>query len=720
MNNLKLYTIIVTCVCLSSIVHGAAYHTPEQQKVIDTIKTNGYSGTDITGLTIYYNVNQSTNELYENVDGIVPPNKEELLSTLNYANKNIKKVFYYNYTYVTYPPEGYYARDYSNTDFSNFNWEQNRMDFINFNDTNFSGTTINTCEHDYSFFRNSKFSNSTIIDSTFFNSDYSNADFSNSKISNSKFEWGIFTNTNFTGASIHGTNQDKSTPDGITISLLCNTTGTGITRSQLESTQSFQEKTLNGVAIFSFDDIKIMDFSGINLNGFNLKNSKWDHSNFSDSDFSNTDLLGASLRYCNLSNTTFENANIHGNEAPDTGIILSNVNNGIGMSIDAFLSTNSYNTKNLSGITLYDSNLDYVDFSGCDMRGIKFFGVSLNESSLKNANLSSYAYFEECGNINTIDFSGSNIHGGGSYRNGIYVLGSSKNHFLTRFQLESTNSFFLKNLSGVCLGTNNFYNLDIYMEYGDIDLSNFDLTHSTWNCVDFTRANLQNADLYSCEFNYCIANNIDIRGAIRTDWFSYGSSKCNNLISVDGKIKNFSMNSSVDNMFIRKYIPSTSTGTTITAKFAEDATVSGDATLTLETGAIVEILSGVSVVFGNESTLVMNFDKDNNTSFVVNENANLVFEDGATIVFNIDSLQEGETITFSAIEWDSSATISGLNRLKKGTTLMLLVDGKEYDGNWTYAVSDNKLWIMSVPEPAEWAMIFGAVALGLAVYRRRK
>ena len=27
---------------------------------------------------------------------------------------------------------------------------------------------------------------------------------------------------------------------------------------------------------------------------------------------------------------------------------------------------------------------------------------------------------------------------------------------------------------------------------------------------------------------------------------------------------------------------------------------------------------------------------------------------------------------------------------------------------------------VAVPEPAEWAMIFGAIALGLAIYRRRK
>ena len=347
--------------------------------------------------------------------------------------------------------------------------------------------------------------------------------------------------------------------------------------------------------------------------------------------------------------------------------------------------------------------------------------ASLIDTNIGNANFDGAtlrsSYFKNCYGINTVNLSNAIIHGDGIDRNGAFFIGNSENMCLTKEQLKSTKSYVIHNLSGVSIGDESYCTK---FDFKKIDFSNFDLTHSLWYSIDFTGANFQNADLYVCDFNYCIANNIDIRGAMGTDWFSYGSSKCNNLISVDGKIKNFSMNSSVDNMFIRKYIPSTSTGTIITAKFEDNATINGNATLTLETGAIAEILSGVSVVFGNESTLVMNLDKNNDTSFVINENANLVFEDGATIVFNVDSFQEGETISFSAIEWDSSATVTGLNLLKKGSTLVLLVDGKEYDGNWTYSISDNKLWIMSVPEPATYAAIFGALALAFTAYRRRK
>ena len=711
--NIFKFCSIVSCFCFASILHGASYHTPEEQQVIDTIKANGYDGTDITNLTLYYNVNQSTGEIYENVDGIVPPNKEELLSTSSYANRNIKKVFYYNYTYITYPPEGHYARDYSNTDFSNFNWQQNRMDFINFNDTNFSGTTINTCEHDYSFFRNSKFSNSTIIDSTFFNSDFSNADFSNSKISNSKFEWGIFTNTNFAGTSIHGSNQGNYA-DGIVI--FKNALSTGITRNQLESTQSYIDKDLNGISLYSYSGDQNMDFSGIDLNGFNLRNTKWNFSNLSNADLSNTDLFGASFEECDLTNTIFEDANIHGDGTEKSGITLSSVNNGIGMSLDQFASTNSFKIKNLDSVTIYNSTFNEIDFSNFSMIKASLIYTNIENASLDGATLRS-SYFKDCYGINTVNLNNAIIHGDGIARNGAFFIGNSENKCITKEQLKSTNSYAIHNHSGVAIGDESYCTK---FDFKAIDFSNFDLTRSLWYSIDFTGSNFQNADLYVCDFRYCIANNIDIRGALRTDWFSYGSSKCNNLISVDGKIKNFSMNSSDDNMLIRKYIPPTSTGTMITAKFEDNATINGNATLTLEAGAIAEILSGVAVVFGGESTLIINLDKNNDTSFVVNENANLVFEDGATIVFNVDSLQEGETISFSAIEWDSSATVSGLNLLKKGSTLMLLVNGKEFDTDWTFTIRDNKLWIMSVPEPATYAAIFGALALAFAAYRRRK
>ena len=49
---------------------------------------------------------------------------------------------------------------------------------------------------------------------------------------------------------------------------------------------------------------------------------------------------------------------------------------------------------------------------------------------------------------------------------------------------------------------------------------------------------------------------------------------------------------------------------------------------------------------------------------------------------------------------------------------------KLYDGAGTLlgnaTLSNGWITLVAVPEPAEWAMIFGALALGLAMYRKRK
>ena len=48
------------------------------------------------------------------------------------------------------------------------------------------------------------------------------------------------------------------------------------------------------------------------------------------------------------------------------------------------------------------------------------------------------------------------------------------------------------------------------------------------------------------------------------------------------------------------------------------------------------------------------------------------------------------------------------------------VNGNLLTGDWS--INNGYLWnsALAVPEPAEWAMILGGIALGLAIYRRRK
>ena len=92
-------------------------------------------------------------------------------------------------------------------------------------------------------------------------------------------------------------------------------------------------------------------------------------------------------------------------------------------------------------------------------------------------------------------------------------------------------------------------------------------------------------------------------------------------------------------------------------------------------------------------------------------------------------IKEGNNI---AIEF---ATLSNINvgdeyklvtyaTLDAGTTIEQIsaIFGEGWDGE--LSLHDNALWVtftqVAVPEPAEWAAIFGAAALALALYRRRK
>lgn len=81
-----------------------------------------------------------------------------------------------------------------------------------------------------------------------------------------------------------------------------------------------------------------------------------------------------------------------------------------------------------------------------------------------------------------------------------------------------------------------------------------------------------------------------------------------------------------------------------------------------------------------------------------------------------DGFQDG-TITISQAGNDQKLTIVDADRNKLGNDSGLFF-GKTTlaDGNTYYYVSSTQV----IPEPATWSAIFGAVALALVVYRRRK
>ncbi len=123
-------------------------------------------------------------------------------------------------------------------------------------------------------------------------------------------------------------------------------------------------------------------------------------------------------------------------------------------------------------------------------------------------------------------------------------------------------------------------------------------------------------------------------------------------------------------------------------------------------------------------------------SFLRTSNLN-VHLGGAEVSFNgVDSLNGVRECTSTLVFYDFAESLVKLNidetilsadgtiTLTASNTSLKLsaydTDGNLLDGDWS--VDDNGYLFNSalVPEPAEWAAIFGALALALAMRRRRK
>ena len=118
----------------------------------------------------------------------------------------------------------------------------------------------------------------------------------------------------------------------------------------------------------------------------------------------------------------------------------------------------------------------------------------------------------------------------------------------------------------------------------------------------------------------------------------------------------------------------------------------------------------------NASRLIMDIDGTQQDIVNVKGNVNV---NSKTLYIDFSSLANIEQdAEYRLINYESLADKTTINCFQIGN----IIEG--YEGN--LFLRDNALWVQfttvlpSVPEPAEWAMILGSLALGLAVYRRRK
>ena len=162
----------------------------------------------------------------------------------------------------------------------------------------------------------------------------------------------------------------------------------------------------------------------------------------------------------------------------------------------------------------------------------------------------------------------------------------------------------------------------------------------------------------------------------------------------------------------------TSTGGSTTIFFYKNGTLNlcaaGAFSFNFQTQA--NSIATLSFIEGTRLNVMGNVNANNYTMNLVD------FDETNSIFFSskIDSI--GDECTLTLEDLGSSYAVSFYNgdTLKKKITLA----GADLSGfslsETTVDGVNGYLLSAAIPEPAEWAMIFGAIALGLAVYRRRK
>ena len=84
-------------------------------------------------------------------------------------------------------------------------------------------------------------------------------------------------------------------------------------------------------------------------------------------------------------------------------------------------------------------------------------------------------------------------------------------------------------------------------------------------------------------------------------------------------------------------------------------------------------------------------------------------------MFDFSGVFAAEETKYQIMSWESDSTVE-FTESDFGYTY----NGEINSLNGSFLIENNSLYFVSVPEPAEYAAIFGMLALGLALWRRRK
>lgn len=109
----------------------------------------------------------------------------------------------------------------------------------------------------------------------------------------------------------------------------------------------------------------------------------------------------------------------------------------------------------------------------------------------------------------------------------------------------------------------------------------------------------------------------------------------------------------------------------------------------------ITVEEGATLNLGKNTNIVVNLTEDSN---------------GSTNLFNVQG-----TLTQDGVDGDTSVVLAGLQ-----DNITVTYNGEVLDNSdWAFDAETGKL-VANVPEAAEVAAIFGAIALAFIAYRRRK
>ncbi|MDY5583154.1 MAG: hypothetical protein SPF41_04280 [Candidatus Merdousia sp.] len=155
---------------------------------------------------------------------------------------------------------------------------------------------------------------------------------------------------------------------------------------------------------------------------------------------------------------------------------------------------------------------------------------------------------------------------------------------------------------------------------------------------------------------------------------------------------------------------------------------------TLDIDSVDAVAVGIGLYAGTDSTISISADNSfQNVFFNLNTHLSLILENSAKASFrsiglynekgtaNVDLSIEGfaaDSVFFDSNTWWDSAQITATdadNNVYQKDQLELVAVGEDLAKYGNYVLS-----VKQIPEPATYAAVFGAMALALAVYRRRK